>query len=164
MAAQTKIAVLKERTAGETRVSAIPETVKKFIALGAVMAVEEGAGVNASITDEAFREAGAQVGPLETVLKDADIVFGVQGVEPSLLAGAKPGAWFAAVLDPFGQRARIDGYATAVVCAADDCGHLRGFGIKLACDVQPAQEHGRESVKTCLCVTELLVKKQACPF
>ncbi|QZP09599.1 NAD(P) transhydrogenase subunit alpha [Caenibius sp. WL] len=115
MAAQTKIAVLKERTAGETRVSAIPETVKKFIALGAVMAVEEGAGVNASITDEAFREAGAQVGPLETVLKDADIVFGVQGVEPSLLAGAKPGAWFAAVLDPFGQRARIDGYATAGV-------------------------------------------------
>ena len=115
MADQTKIAVLKERTAGETRVSAIPETVKKFIALGAVMAVEEGAGANASISDEAFREAGAQVGPLETVLKDADIVFGVQGVEPSLLAGAKPGAWFAAVLDPFGQRARIDGYAAAGV-------------------------------------------------
>ncbi len=115
MADQTKIAVLKERTAGETRVSAIPETVKKFIALGAVMAVEEGAGANASISDEAFREAGAQVGPLETVLKDADIVFGVQGVEPSLLASAKPGAWFAAVLDPFGQRARIDGYAAAGV-------------------------------------------------
>ena len=38
-----KIAVLKEG-AGETRCAAIPETVKKFIALGAEMAVEKGAG------------------------------------------------------------------------------------------------------------------------
>ncbi|MGD9664764.1 MAG: NAD(P)(+) transhydrogenase (Re/Si-specific) subunit alpha, partial [Novosphingobium sp.] len=44
-----KIAVLKERAEGETRVSAIPETVKKFAALGAQMAVEEGAGISASV-------------------------------------------------------------------------------------------------------------------
>ncbi|MEO7170249.1 MAG: hypothetical protein ABIY39_07755, partial [Sphingomonas sp.] len=35
-----KIAVLKEQAAGESRVAATPETVKKFIALGAEMAVE----------------------------------------------------------------------------------------------------------------------------
>jgi NAD(P) transhydrogenase subunit alpha len=115
MSGATKITVLKERAAGETRVSATPETVKKFIALGAVMAVEQGAGANASISDEAYREAGAEVGSLEAVLKDADIVFGVQGADPALLAGAKPGAWLAAVLDPFGQRARIDAYAAAGV-------------------------------------------------
>ena len=39
-----KIAVLKELADGETRVSASPETVKKFIALGASMTVEKGAG------------------------------------------------------------------------------------------------------------------------
>ncbi len=115
MAEQTKIAVLKERADGETRVSATPETVKKFIALGAVMAVEEGAGSGASLGDEAFREAGAQVGSREAVLKDADIVFGVQGADPATLSGAKPGAWLVAVLDPFGQRERVDGYAAAGV-------------------------------------------------
>ena len=34
-----KIAVLKETAAGETRCAAIPETVKKFVALGAEVAV-----------------------------------------------------------------------------------------------------------------------------
>ncbi|OCC22696.1 NAD(P) transhydrogenase subunit alpha [Croceicoccus estronivorus] len=113
MAGQTRIAVLKERAAGESRVSATPETVKKFIALGAAVAVEQGAGERASIGDAVYREAGAEVGPLDSVVKDADIVFGVQGPDPALLAGAKPGVWLAAVLDPFGQRARIDSYASA---------------------------------------------------
>ena len=108
-----KIAVLKERASGETRVAATPETVKKFIALGAAMAVEQGAGASASIPDAAFAEAGAEVGPLDAVIAGADIVFGVQGPEPDLLKGAKPGAWAVATLDPFGQRGRVDGYATA---------------------------------------------------
>ena len=56
-----KIAVLKE-AAGETRCAAIPETVKKFIALGAEVAVEKGAGEDASIADSDFEEAGAKVG------------------------------------------------------------------------------------------------------
>ena len=56
-----KIAVLKE-AAGETRVAAIPETVKKFIALGAEMAVEKGAGESASIADADFEAAGAKIG------------------------------------------------------------------------------------------------------
>ncbi len=113
MAGTIRIAVLKERANGETRVAATPETVKKFSALGAVMAVEQGAGGNASISDEAFREAGAEVGSLDAVLKDADIVFGVQGPDPALLKGAKAGAWVAATLDPFGQRLRVDAYAAA---------------------------------------------------
>ncbi|GAD48120.1 NAD(P) transhydrogenase subunit alpha 1 [Caenibius tardaugens NBRC 16725] len=115
MTASTRIAVLKERAAGETRVSATPETVKKFIALGAVVAVEQGAGDGASISDEAYREAGAAVGPLETVVKDADIVFGVQGPDAALLAGAKPGVWLTAALDPFVKRERVDAYAAAGV-------------------------------------------------
>ena len=53
-----KIAVLKE-AAGETRCAAIPETVKKFIVLGAEIAVEKGAGDDASIPDSEFEAAGA---------------------------------------------------------------------------------------------------------
>ena len=111
--AGTRFAVLKERTAGETRVSATPETVKKLIALGATVAVETGAGFAASISDADYAAVGAQVGPLEQVVTDADVVFGVQGPDPALLSGVKAGAWVVAGLDPFGNRARIDAYASA---------------------------------------------------
>ncbi|HZU64250.1 MAG TPA: NAD(P) transhydrogenase subunit alpha [Novosphingobium sp.] len=108
-----KIAVLAERAMGETRVSASPETVKKFSALGALVAVEAGAGLAASIADADYAAAGAQLGDAGAVVAGADIVLGVQGPDVALLAGAKPGAWIAAGLDPFGQRARVDAYAAA---------------------------------------------------
>jgi NAD(P) transhydrogenase subunit alpha len=108
-----RIAILKERAAGENRVAATPETVTKFGKLGATLAVEAGAGVGASISDQAYREAGAEIGSLDQVLAGADIVMGVQGPDPELLKGAKDGGWLAAVLDPFGQRARVDAYAAA---------------------------------------------------
>ncbi|WP_159977986.1 MULTISPECIES: NAD(P) transhydrogenase subunit alpha [unclassified Novosphingobium] len=108
-----RIAVLKERASGETRVSASPETVRKLTALGAVVAVENGAGMAASISDEDYRAAGAEVGSAQAVVAGADIVFAVQGPEPDLLSGVRPGAWVIAILDPFGQRARIDAYAAA---------------------------------------------------
>lgn len=106
-----KIAVLRERATGESRVSASPETVKKFIALGATVAVESGAGVTASISDDDYRAAGAEVA--DNAVQGADIVLGVQGPEPEQLADANPGAWIVAGLDPFGKRARVDAYAAA---------------------------------------------------
>lgn len=108
-----KIAVLKEQASGERRVSASPETVKKFIALGAEMAVEAGAGEFASVSDADFAAAGATVASRAEVLAGADIIFGIQGPDPASLAGAKPGAMIAASLNPFGERARIDAYAAA---------------------------------------------------
>lgn len=110
-----KIAVLRETAQGETRVSASPETVKKFIALGATISIEKGAGAGASIGDSDYETAGASVGSLASVLKDADIVLGVQGPDPKALTGMKSGAWLIAGLDPFGQRARVDAYAKAGV-------------------------------------------------
>ena len=108
-----RIAVLRERAAGETRVAATPETVRKFVALGAVVAVEEGAGLLASIADSEFAGAGAEVGAAGAAISGADIVLGVQGPDPALLAGAKPGAWIVAALDPFARRETIDAYAAA---------------------------------------------------
>ncbi|MEP9359198.1 NAD(P) transhydrogenase subunit alpha [Sphingomonas sp. KR3-1] len=108
-----KIAVLKETAAGERRVSATPETVKKFVGLGATVAVESGAGETASIADQAYADAGATVGTAAATLQDADIVLGVQGPDPAALTGARPGAWIVAGLNPFGERARVDAYASA---------------------------------------------------
>jgi NAD(P) transhydrogenase subunit alpha len=108
-----KIAVLKEQADGERRVSATPETVKKFIALGATLAVEAGAGDTASIADAAYSDAGASIGDRAATLAGAEIVLGVQGPEPGSLAGVAPGAWIVASLNPFGERARVEAYAAA---------------------------------------------------
>ena len=108
-----KISVVKEQAPGERRVAATPETVKKFIALGASVAVEAGAGLSASIADQDYAAAGASVGDRASTLAGADIVLGVQGPDPASLAGVKPGAWVVAGLNPFGERARVDAYATA---------------------------------------------------
>ncbi len=106
-----QIAVLKEGAAGERRVSATPETVKKFIALGAALAVEAGAGAAANVSDQAFADAGATISDRAATIGDADILLGVQGADPQSLTGVKPGAWLVAGLNPFGERARVDAYA-----------------------------------------------------
>ena len=110
-----KIAILKERAAGETRVAATPETVKKFIGLGGEnaneVAVENGAGDHASISDAAYADVGATTGPLAAIIKDADIVLGIQAPDPTMLKGAKKGAWVAALFDPFQNSDLVGAYA-----------------------------------------------------
>jgi NAD(P) transhydrogenase subunit alpha len=110
MSEPLRIAVLKERAKGETRVSATPETVKKFIALGAVVAVEKGAGEGASIADADYAAVGAEV--KAGAVTGADVVLAVQGPEPKALSGVRTGAWIVATLDPFRERARVDEYAS----------------------------------------------------
>jgi NAD(P) transhydrogenase subunit alpha len=107
-----KIAVLKE-AGDETRCAAIPETVKKFIASGAELAVETGAGEAASIRDSDFEEAGASVAGRKDVLKGAGIILCVNAPDPQSLAGAESGALLVGGLDPLRQREKVDGYAAA---------------------------------------------------
>lgn len=108
-----RIAVMKERAPGESRVALTPETAKKFAALGATVAIEQGAGLGASITDDAYREAGAEVGTSADVISGADIVLGVQAPDPTQLTGAKPGVWVAATFDPFRNGELVAAYAAA---------------------------------------------------
>lgn len=108
-----KIAVLKERAPGETRVAATPETIKKFAGLGNDMAIESGAGDAASIPDAAFTDAGASVGSAADVVKDADIVLAIQAPDVALLKGVKPGAMVAALFDPFTNKDVVEAYAKA---------------------------------------------------
>ena len=107
-----KIAVLKEPD-GESRCAAIPETVKKFIALGATVSVESGAGALASVSDAEFEGAGATVGSRADTLKDAGIILCVSGPEAETLKGSNKGALLVGGLDPFRRRDAIDSYAKA---------------------------------------------------
>jgi len=107
-----KIAVLRESGA-ETRVAAIPETIKKNLALGASVAVEQGAGTRASISDADFETAGATIGDRAAVLAGADIILSVTGPEPSSLAGARQGALLLGALDPARRASDIAAYRAA---------------------------------------------------
>src|SRR5687767_8695812 len=107
-----KIAVLRE-AAGEPRVAAIPETVKKFIALGAEVAVESGAGEKAGVTDEDYQAAGAGVAGRAAALKGAGIILCVAGPDSATLKGADKGALLVGGLDPSRREADIAAYAKA---------------------------------------------------
>ena len=110
--AGVKIAILKEGEA-EPRVAAIPETVKKYAALGAEVAVERGAGARASISDAQFEEAGAAIADRATVLAGADIILCIHGPDPTSLNGAQTGALLVGALDPMNRRSDVDAYAAA---------------------------------------------------
>src|ERR1700733_12948249 len=110
------IGVPAETDLAETRVAATPETVKKFVGLGAEVAVEHGAGAKAGFLDAEYQSAGAR-------LVDTDPALGADGVlkvgrpslgEPSRL---KPGAVIVASMDPYDHHHAIETMAKAGVAA-----------------------------------------------
>jgi hypothetical protein len=94
-----KIAILKESAPGETRCAAIPETVKKFTALGAEVAVESGAGNSALISDAEFEAAGARTGSRAEVLKGAGAILCVNPIT-GVRDGAAPASANLGTLKP----------------------------------------------------------------
>jgi NAD(P) transhydrogenase subunit alpha len=74
-----RVAVLRERRGGETRVAATPETAKKLIALGCTVAVETRAGLASGFPDSQYAEAGAEIAPdAAATLADAGLVLKVR--------------------------------------------------------------------------------------
>jgi NAD(P) transhydrogenase subunit alpha len=110
-----KIAVAKEIDPAESRVAASPDTVKKFKALGAEVAVEPGAGIKSGLPDSDFTAAGATVSA--DALKDADLVIKVKRPEASELANYKRGTLVVAIMDPYGNEAALKTIADAGVAA-----------------------------------------------
>lgn len=113
-----KLAVVRERREAEHRVAASPETVKKLAGLGFDVVVEKGAGVSASIPDDTFEAAGASIAPdLAAAVKDADVIFSIQGLEGADAKSAKKGALLLASLNPFVDGDRLKDYADAGITA-----------------------------------------------
>ncbi len=107
-----QIGVPAETRAGETRVAATPETVKKLVAGGRHrVLVQASAGVKASIPDAEFEAAGATVvASAEEVYANADIVLKVRGPSAEELAHLKKGAILIGLLNPYDGSA-MEAYA-----------------------------------------------------
>jgi NAD(P) transhydrogenase subunit alpha len=110
-----RIAVAREIEAHEPRVAATPDTIKKFKALGAEVAVARGAGIASGIPDADFEAAGATIG--ENVTKDADLVLKVRRPMQAELADYKKGALVIAIMDPYGHEAELKAMADAGLVA-----------------------------------------------
>ena len=107
-----KIAIVRERTEGETRVAASPETVGRFIALGATVAIEKGAGALARFPDADYKTAGATIeASADAALKGADIVLTVRRPDAALFGGVAKGALVVGGMDPYGNEKQILGLA-----------------------------------------------------
>ena len=103
------IGVPLETHAGETRVAATPETIKKLIGQGHQVTVQTGAGVSASIPDSAYEAVGAAIGN-DAAAFGADLVLKVVAPTDAELAHMKAGAVLVGMLNPFSNEtiARIN--------------------------------------------------------
>ncbi len=113
-----KIATLKERRDGETRVAISPDVAGKLKALGLDVIVEKGAGLGASFTDAAYAEAGATIAKdAAAALKSADLVFKVWAPDAGEIAKMKKGAVVAAHLNALGDAKGVEAMAKAGLTA-----------------------------------------------
>jgi NAD(P) transhydrogenase subunit alpha len=112
-----RIAVLAETDKAEPRVAATPETVKKFAALGAQVAIQAGAGAQAGFADADYAAAGATMTSAGEALAGADVILRVRRPSPAEIPGAKQGAAVVAILDPFGNEKALGDLAKAGVSA-----------------------------------------------
>ncbi len=96
-----KIAAAKESSSLESRVALTPDSVRKFIAAGANVSVETGAGIASGISDAAFAEAGAVVA--ETAAEayaNADIVLCVDTPADNIVKLIPQGAILIGMMNP----------------------------------------------------------------
>jgi NAD(P) transhydrogenase subunit alpha len=112
------LAVLKERRAGEARVAATPESVKKLKGLGLSVVVESGAGAKARFSDADYEAAGAMIArDAAAALQGADIVLKVRAPDPLEIAAMKSGAVLIGLLAPYAEKETVAAVAARGVNA-----------------------------------------------
>ena len=113
-----QIFVPKETDPGEPRVAATPETVAKYVKLGASVSVEAGAGSGANYADALYKEAGGSlVKARDTALGAADLVLRVRKPPAAEVAKLKKGAIHLSFLDPFNEPKLTDALAKQNISA-----------------------------------------------
>jgi len=95
-----RIGVPLETKAGETRVAATPETVKKLIGQGHQVIIQKDAGLQASQPDAAYVAVGASIGSASEAFA-SEVILKVRAPQPEELKQIKSGSVLIGMLDPF---------------------------------------------------------------
>ena len=111
-----RIGIPAETRAGETRVAATPETIKKMVAAGHSVMVETGAGAGASIPDADFQAAGATMVSGADIYAKSEIVLKVKAPEAAELAKMPAKTVLIGLLSPY-QADQVEAYAKQGVAA-----------------------------------------------
>ena len=110
-----RIGIPKETYAGEKRVATTPEVATKLIKLGYSVAIEQGAGAGADLSDEAYQAVGVEILPdAASLWASADIVLKVRGPAaegPNEVALLREGGTLASFLWPAQNPALLEGLA-----------------------------------------------------
>jgi NAD(P) transhydrogenase subunit alpha len=110
------VGVPTERAAGEHRVALTPDAVPRLEQRGLTVLVEPGAGAGASLLDDAYREARAEIAAsVEDVYARADIVVRIGRVEPDEVAALRSGTVLVGYLRPLADAALVQALAGAGV-------------------------------------------------
>ncbi|MCE3254856.1 MAG: transhydrogenase (AB-specific) [Rickettsiaceae bacterium] len=109
-----KILALKETANNEKRVAITPDLVSKYSKLAYQVFVESGAGLQASISDDDYKNAGAEVvSDLSSVISDIDVILKVQAPaddEMKKLSGCKKDAVLIGALNPYQNQQKTESY------------------------------------------------------
>ena len=105
-----KIIVLKETSPGETRIAAVPDTIKKLVASDHSVSVQSGAGVAAGFPDNILSEAGATIVGPDEVPGDAVVVLCVRRPGAETLSKLPFGAALIGLMDPFDAKGELDAW------------------------------------------------------
>ena len=109
-----KIAIVDESAAGEPRVAATPETVKKFLGLGASVAIQSDAGKGSGIRNADYEAAGATiVKSAKDALKGATLLLKVRRPTPAEIPLIPRGTVVIAIMDPYGHQEALAALAAA---------------------------------------------------
>ncbi len=111
-----RIGIPAETRAGETRVAATPETVKKMLATGHTVLVENGAGAGASIPDSEYQAAGATLVSTSDLYSKAEIVLKVKAPTADELSKLPAKSVLIGLLSPY-QADLVAAYAKQGITA-----------------------------------------------
>jgi H+-translocating NAD(P) transhydrogenase subunit alpha len=123
------IAVARERAPGESRVALVPETAKKFAALGASLRMEQSAGAESHFLDTDYVDVG-MVNGISEAYGNAGLILRVTPPSPEEIAAMPEGTVLIGLLKPFEDKARL---------AALNAKKITAFSLELLPRISRAQ-------------------------
>ena len=109
-----QIGIPTETTAGENRVAATPETVKKLTSAGHTVVVQRGAGVKAAYVDSAYEQVGAKI--TDNAYQGSQIVLKVRAPSGDEISQLEANSIVVAMFDPY-RNPELDTFAAQNVSA-----------------------------------------------